>query len=124
MSWIRPLLTGVAGALIAAAVTWVYLSSITIDDGLEALMFLPILGVALVALGTIAGLRQRDKTWPALVALGSVQTTALYLIVRAIARREAALALASLTASSFIGVFALGATFAGWAFGRWVKRAQ
>ncbi len=124
MTWIRPLLTGVVGALIAGVVTWAYLSSITVDDGLEALMFLPILGVVLVALGVIAGLHRRNKSWPALVALGSVQTTAIYLISRAIARRELVLALASLTTSSFIGVLALAATFAGWAFGSWIKRAQ
>ncbi len=124
MSSIKPLLTGVIGALIAATTTWVYLASITIDDGLEALMFVPILVAVLVTLGTIAGLRRRSTSWPAFVALGAVATTTLYLLSLAAVRRNSTLAFASVATSTLVGGLAFGASFVGWAFGTWVKRSQ
>lgn len=78
MRWVGPLSSGVAGAVIAGLASWIYLASIEIDDGLEALMFLPILAVVLLAIGTMAGLRRADMSWPALAALGSVATTAFF----------------------------------------------
>jgi len=56
-------LIGAALATVAAALTFAYLSSITIDDGLEALIFIPIIGVLFTSAGAFGGWRGRTWSW-------------------------------------------------------------
>ena len=59
----RGILWGAALAFVAGLVTIIYLRSITIDDGLEALISIPIFGVLFGAAGTFGGLKDRTPMW-------------------------------------------------------------
>jgi hypothetical protein len=82
---------GGAITVVTGLITWLYLSSITIDDGLEALIFVPIAGVLFTAAGWIGGGRSRTVTWSLGLAAGSasmmVLAELLWLIVWLVTRR-------------------------------------
>ena len=63
-------LVGGVLTLCTAGLTAVYLSLITIDDGLEALMFVPILGVMFAIAGGVGGWRGRTIMWSLGLSLG------------------------------------------------------
>lgn len=75
------ILIGTAFAAVAAALTFAYLSSITIDDGLEALIFIPIIGVLFTAAGAFGGRRERTWGWVMGQSLGLALILALVLLV-------------------------------------------
>ena len=54
-------IVGFLAALGSAIVTAVYLASIRVDDGLEALLFLPVLGVLLALTAAWAGWLEQAK---------------------------------------------------------------
>jgi hypothetical protein len=56
--------------VVTGLITWLYLSSITINDGLEALIFVPIAGVLFTAAGWVGGGRGRTVTWSLGLAIG------------------------------------------------------
>lgn len=58
------------------AIVSVYLGAISIDDGLEALAFLPIIGGVSVVGAAPAGWRQASLCWPMLAAMAVVGTSA------------------------------------------------
>ena len=64
------ILVGGTLALAAGGLTAIYLSLITIDDGLEALMFVPILGVMFAIAGCVGGWRGRTIMWSLGLSLG------------------------------------------------------
>ena len=64
------ILVGGTLALAAGGLTAIHLSLITIDDGLEALMFVPILGVMFAIAGCVGGWRGRTIMWSLGLSLG------------------------------------------------------
>jgi hypothetical protein len=63
---------GVVSAVAAAGATWAYLSSIKLDDGLEVLIFFPILTVAVaLANGITVWGAERETTVNATLSVGS-----------------------------------------------------
>ena len=73
----RGIAWGGALTLVAGLLTYLYLSSITINDGLEALIFVPIVGVLFSAAGATGGWRGRDMTWGWGLAAGAAATMVL-----------------------------------------------
>ena len=68
------MLVGSVLTLIAAAMTALYLWSITGDRSLEGLMFIPIVGVLLAVAGTIGAWRGRTIVWSVGLSLGLTAT--------------------------------------------------
>ena len=66
----RGMFVGVVLTLAAAALTFIYLWLIVDAASLEALMFIPILGVLLAIAGIVGGRRGRSATWSAGLSLG------------------------------------------------------
>jgi hypothetical protein len=64
------ILVGGALTLAAGGLTAIYLALITIDDGLEALMFIPILGAMFAIAGGFGGWRGRTILWSLGLSLG------------------------------------------------------
>ncbi len=64
------ILVGGAITLAAAGLTAIYLALISINDGLEALMFIPILGVIFAIAGGFGGWRGRTIMWSLGLSLG------------------------------------------------------
>ena len=64
------ILVGGTLALAAGGLTAIYLALITIDDGLEALMFIPILGAMYAIAGGFGGWRRRTIMWSLGLSLG------------------------------------------------------
>lgn len=62
---------GVVITLVAALITFVYLRSITIDDGLEALIFFPTTFVLFLIAGAVGGWKGRTMMWTIGVSVGS-----------------------------------------------------
>jgi hypothetical protein len=58
------LLAGAAAGGLAVSVLWLYLSSITIDDGLEGLALLPIVVGVAALFGVLAGWKGMSWAWP------------------------------------------------------------
>ena len=54
---------GIGVSSVGAALTAAYLASITIDDGLEALIGVPIIAVLFVGVGALGGWRGRTWRW-------------------------------------------------------------
>lgn len=77
----RGILLGAALAILAAAITVAYLSWITIDDGLEALIFVPIVGVLFISAGAFGGRRGRTWNWVMGQSLGFAVVVTLVLLV-------------------------------------------
>ena len=75
------MLTGIALTLVAAALTFAYLSSITIDDGLEALIFIPIIGLLFTGTGSLGGWRGRRWNWVIGQAIGFAVLVSLFFVV-------------------------------------------
>lgn len=73
----RGMAWGGAIALMTGLLTWLYLASITIDDGLEALIFVPIAGVLFGAAGMTGGWRGRTLTWSLGLGAGTAATMVL-----------------------------------------------
>ena len=124
MTWIKPALVGVAGATGSAGATWLYLASITIDDGLEGLIYLPILGAVLAVIGGWAGSRGMPWSWPRTAALGSAGATLVFLLALAAYRSDGTLARAALAASAVVAVFPFTGAIIGWGLTSWIKRSQ
>jgi hypothetical protein len=87
----RGMVWGGALTLVTGLLTYLYLSSITIDDGLEGLIFVPIAGVLFSAAGVTGGWRGRSMTWGWGLAAGATATMVLgellWLIVWLVTRR-------------------------------------
>lgn len=66
----RGLIVGGCSTLLAGGLTTLYLSMITIDDGLEALIFIPILGTLLGIAGAAGGAKGRSVRWIGGITLG------------------------------------------------------
>jgi hypothetical protein len=64
------ILVGGTLALAAGGLTAIYLALISINDGLEALMFVPILGVMFAIAGGFGGWRRRTIMWSLGLSLG------------------------------------------------------
>ena len=77
----RGMVWGSAITLLSGVITFIYLRSITIDDGLEALIFIPITGVLFALAGALGGWRGRTGMWIIGLSLGS---GALLIIVEVI----------------------------------------
>lgn len=75
------MLIGTALASISAALTFAYLSSITIDDGLESLIFIPIVGVLFTSAGAFGGWRGRTWGWVMGQSLGLALILAMVILV-------------------------------------------
>ena len=73
----RGMAWGGAITLVTGLITWLYLASITIDDGLEALIFVPIAGVLFGVAGMIGGWRGRTVTWSVGLGAGTAATMVL-----------------------------------------------
>jgi len=67
----RGMVWGGAITLVTGLITWLYLASITINDGLEALIFVPIAGVLFTAAGLVGGGRGRTVAWSLGLAAGT-----------------------------------------------------
>jgi len=80
----RGMLTGIALTLVSAAITFAYLSSITINDGLEALIFIPIIGLLFTATGSLGGWRGRTWNWVIGQAIGFAVLVSLFLLVTSV----------------------------------------
>ena len=70
----RGMFVGVVLTLAAAALTFIYLWLIVDAASLEALMFIPILGVLLAIAGIVGGRRGRSATWSVGLSLGMAAT--------------------------------------------------
>ena len=75
------ILIGTALAVAAAALTFAYLSSITIDDGLEALIFIPIICVLFISAGAFGGRKGRTWNWVIGQSIGLAFIMALAILV-------------------------------------------
>ena len=122
MTWIKPAGAGVGAAVFAGLATWVYLRSITIDDGLEALAFLPILGLAMVVIGAVAGWRGLPWAWPLTASLGASGAVLIGLLCLAAKRQELLLAEASVATTAFVAAFTMTGSIIGWSLGTWGSR--
>jgi hypothetical protein len=122
MTWMKPVLAGVASVAVAGAATWVYLRSITIDDGLEGLIYLPILSVAMIAITARAGWRGHEWAWARSAALGAAGATSLFLLALAVHRSDATLARAAIGASLVVAVFPFTGAVIGWGLATWLRR--
>jgi len=87
----RGMAWGGAITLVTGLLTWLYLASITIDDGLEALIFVPIAGVLFGVAGMTGAWRGRTVTWSVGLGAGTAATMVLseliWLIVWLVTRR-------------------------------------
>ncbi len=124
MGWIKPALVGAGAAAVSGGATWMYLASITVDDGLEGLVYLPILGVVMLLICGRAGWRQLPWAWARAAALGSVVATAMLLLSLSVYRGDALLARAAVGASVVVAAFPFTGAVIGWGLSTWVKRAQ
>ena len=122
MTWIKPAGAGVGAAIFAGIATWIYLNSITIDDGLEALAFLPILGAAMVVIGAAAGWRHLPWAWPRTASLGASGVVLVGLLALAAKRGELLLAEASIATTAFVAAFTMTGSIVGWSLGTWASR--
>ncbi len=77
----RGMLTGIVLTLVAAALTFAYLSSITINDGLEALIIIPIIGLLFTGAGSLGGWRGRTWNWVIGQAIGFAVLVSLFFLV-------------------------------------------
>jgi hypothetical protein len=124
MGWIKPALVGAGAAAVSGGATWLYLASITLDDGLEGLVYLPILGVVMLVICGLAGWRQLPWGWARTAAIGSVVTTAIVLLGLSAYRGDALLARAAVGVSVVVAAFPFTGAVIGWGLATWVKRAQ
>ena len=124
MMWIKPALAGVAAAAVSAAITWLYLVSVTIDDGLEGLIYLPILSAAMIAISARAGWRDQDWKWARAAALGAVLATSGFLLAFAIYRGDISLARDAIGASLVVAVFPFTGAFVGWGLATFIRRRR
>jgi len=118
----EPIVAGAIEATVSILATIVYLSAIEIDDGLEALMFLPILGVVSLVAGIAAGSRGADIAWPAVAGVSAAVCTALVIAAVGLLTLNWLAASATLSAALVVGGFALCGGLVGWALGRGVRR--
>ncbi len=130
---------GGAITLLAGLITFIYLRSITIDDGLEALIFIPITGALFAVAGALGGWRGRTGMWTIGLALGSgallIIAEAIWLVVWLLTRQPSTqgnevnfgtelfsiTALAGLsTVGTLIGL-ALALGLSGWLPAHWMR---
>ena len=124
MTWIKPAGAGVGAAIFAGLITWLYLRSITIDDGLEALAFLPILAGAMVVIGASAGWRRLPWAWPRTASIGASGVVLIGLLGLAVKRQELLLAEASIATTALVAAFTMTGSIIGWSLGTWVSRGR
>jgi len=125
VTWFKPACVGGGAAIFAGTATWIYLKSITVDDGLEALVFLPILGIAMVVIGAIAGRRGLPWSWPRSASLGASGVALIGLLGLAAKRQELRLAEASIATTAFVAAFAMTGSIIGWSLGQgWRSRRR
>lgn len=124
MGWIKPALVGAGAAVVSGAATWLYLASITIDDGLEGLVYLPILGVVMLLICGRAGWHQLPWGWARSAAIGSVVATAVLLLGLSVYRGDAFLARAAVGVTVVVAAFPFTGAVIGWGLASWVKREQ
>lgn len=104
-------IAGVASPLVAATATYLYLRAITLDDGLETLVFFPILGLA-VALASGLSTWGLDGYWRTVAGLvvttGATAATAiLVLLLNLSADAQPPSPLVVLSVSTFASGFAI-----------------
>jgi hypothetical protein len=118
----EPIVAGAIEVVVSILATAVYLSAIEIDDGLEALMFLPILGAVSVLAGIASGSRGADARWPTAAGLSAGVCTALVIGgIGAVTLNWLAVT-TTLNVAFIVAALALGGSFAGWALGRGLRR--
>ena len=120
----KPVLAGIVSAAVAGGATWIYLRSITIDDGLEGLVYLPFLSLLMIAITAHAGWRGRSWAWARSAALGAAGATSVFLLALAAHRSDATLARAAIGASLIVAVFPFTGAVIGWGVATWLRRRQ
>ena len=113
----NPSIWGSAAAGVAGIVTAAYLASITIDDGLEALVFLPVLGGLLALAGLRAGWRGHAIAWPVQAGLAATGATLAAVLIVALATSDPMLFGAAIGASVVVATFAVTGALVGWGAG-------
>ena len=108
---------GGLAALVSTVFTAIYLALIEVDDGLEALLYLPLLGAMLTIVAGLAGWRGRSARWPLNATLGATASTAIVLLLIAAVSRD--ITFVDAAAGTFVVVagVALTGAFVGWAVG-------
>ncbi len=122
MTWIRPALAGAVAAAVSAGLTRLYLATITIDDGLEGLIYLPILGVLMIMITAHGGWNARAWPWARAAAIGAVAATSVFLFALAAYREDALLARAAIGASVIVAVFPFTGALIGWGLSTFLRR--
>jgi hypothetical protein len=118
----EPIVTGAIEVVVSILATAVYLSAIEIDDGLEALMILPILGVVSLLAGIASGSRGADAGWPATAGVSAGACTALVIAGIGVVTLNWLALTTTVSVAVVVAGFALGGGFAGWALGRGLRR--
>lgn len=113
----NPSIWGSAAAGVPGIVTAAYLASITIDDGLEALVFLPVLAGLLALAGLRSGWRGHAIAWPVQAGLAATVATLAAVLIVALANGNPRLLLASIGASAVVATFATTGGVVGWGAG-------
>ena len=104
---LQAVVAGVGAAVLATALTWGYLSSITIDDGLEGLVFLPLLAVACGIVSVPVGWRHTSIAGPATIAGVAVATATVVLAAHGASRGGPPLASTVVVGAVVLGPLAL-----------------
>lgn len=115
-------LAGVGEAALATVATVAYLATTEVDDGLEALVFLPVLAVLGAVFAAVAGWRRRDLRWPVVSALAAAAAAVAGLMVSAGTEGDGDLARSALGAGVVILMFAVVGSVLGWVLGAGVRR--
>ena len=118
----EPIVAGATEVVVSILATAVYLSVIEIDDGLEALMFLPILGIVSFTVGVAAGSKRADIGWPAIAGISAGACAALVFAGVGILTLNWLAASVTLGAAFVVAGFGLCGGYAGWALGRGLRR--
>jgi hypothetical protein len=111
--------SGGVGGTLATVIVAVYLGAIEIDDGLEALVYLPLIGVISLAAAVPAGWRRASPCWPMVAASALVGTTAGLASLIPPARYAREIALLVLAGGS---VFTIPCSHLGYVGGRIARR--
>jgi hypothetical protein len=118
----EPMVAGAGEVVLSILATAVYLSAIDIDDGLEALMFLPILAVVSFSVGIATGSKGADAGWPAIAGISAGACTALVIAGIGLLTLNWLAATSTITVAVVVAALALAGGFVGWALGRGLRR--
>ena len=116
-------LAGIVECALSIAITAIYLSMIEIDDGLEALMFIPVMAAVSVPAALVAGWKGARSQWPIVAGMAAAATAFVAVLLLGANAGNSPDASLALSFSAIVFVLAGGGSCVGYVVGSIARRS-